>query len=117
MNKTIKLTIEDRYQIIKYAHQIPCTLVVRANFDQFVEKLELDEEESKQYTVSYNDAGEMVVSDAKYVREYTRNDFPVIYDAIVSYVNTIREESSGEKPSLDASYVQSITKWLDKLVG
>lgn len=118
MNPTqVALNIVDRYNIIKYAHQIPSTLRVRMEFDDFVSKLELSEEESATYTVTMGAEG-ITCSDDSYVRIYNPgNDFPVIYDAIKSYVADIEEAASGEQPTMDPSYVANIAKWLRKLVG
>lgn len=118
MEPIIELTLEDRYQIIKYAHQIPCTLAVRAAFNPFVELLELNDFEiADGYTVEYGENGAIKVSNPEYRRAYTREDFPVIYDAIRTYVDDLKMNSTGDKPSISKEYADSITKWLDKLVG
>lgn len=115
MEKEYTLTIADRYNIIKYAHQLDSTTAVRLNFDAFIEKLELDDEEQKKYKVSVVD-GVVQSSDDTYVRKYVASDFPpVIISAIADYVKHLENSASGDRPTMDADYVNGITKWL-KLV-
>lgn len=64
-----KLTIKDRFELMKYTNLLPCTLALRIAIDSFNQKLELTDEESKQFDVSFDDNKNVVCNNPDYTIE------------------------------------------------
>lgn len=97
MSKKINLTIAERYDIVKYAHQIPSTMVTYFTFPEFLEAIQITDEEAKEYDVKVVDGVvECNCPDRKF--EYDTDIFPKpIMDTIAQYVKEVQEEIDEEK--------------------
>lgn len=97
MDKTISLTIAERYDIIKYAHQIPSSRMSYFSFPAFMEVIQITPEEEKEYDIKVN-GGKIECNCPDKVFEYHISDFPdVIINTIRHYVEDIKAEIEEEK--------------------
>lgn len=123
MANKIKLTIEDRYRIVTYAHQIPSSTGVYFNFPAFVDKLSLTDDEEKEYAVSVDSDGAVKSNSPDKVFEYDSSDFPeIVMNAIAGYIEDLKttmadmREANKENPDYtDSELYTNIVKYLGKL--
>ena len=97
MNKKISLTIPERYDIVKYAHQIPSNRVTYFTFPAFLEVIQITDEEAKEFDVKVVDGKvECNCPDRKF--EYDTASFPQqILDTIAQYVKDVQAQIDEEK--------------------
>lgn len=55
MANIVKLTVKDRHNIIKYAHNLPSTMQTYFYFDEFLDLLKFTDEEEKEYGIELVD--------------------------------------------------------------
>ncbi len=96
-SKKISLTIAERYDIVKYAHQIPSSWVTYFLFPEFLEVIQITDEEAKEYDVKVVDGTvECNCPDRKF--EYDQDSFPKqILDTIALYVQDVQAQIDEEK--------------------
>ena len=101
---SIKLSIKDRYDLMKYVHKLPCTLRLRMAIDTFFQQIELTEEENTKYGININPVTyEISSNDDSYVKEY--ESFPEeVVNSLKEYVNAYdgKEEYKNNKLLQDA---------------
>ena len=97
MSKKISLTIAERYDIVKYAHQIPSTRVTYFSFPEFLDVIQITDEEAEKYGVKVvNGKVECSCPDRKF--EYDVDSFPKpIMDTIAQYVKDVQAQIDEEK--------------------
>ena len=121
MSKKISLTIAERYDIVKYAHQIPSSMATYFTFPDFLNVIQITDEESKEFDVKVVD-GKVECNCPDHKFEYDIADFPKqIIDTIVQYVKDVQAQIDEEKkntPDHTASPLyEKIVAALNKLVG
>jgi len=96
---SISLTIKDRFELIKYTHKLPCTLALRLSVDDFLDQLELTEEERAQYGVKVDPVTyDLSVEDESYAVTYEK--FPeAVVKSITSFVRD-HDTEEGQKSLL-----------------
>lgn len=123
MEKTIELTIEDRYRIMTYAHQIPSSAGVYLNFPAFVDKIGLTDDEEREYEVKVGADGVITSNSPDKVFTYKYSDFPeVVMSAIKGYVEDLtatmadlREANKANKDYTDSELYTNMVSYLGKL--
>ncbi len=97
MSKKISLTIPERYDVVKYAHQIPSTMVTYFSFPEFLEVIQITDDEAKGFDVKVVDGNvECNCPERKF--EYDTASFPKpIMDTIEEYVKEVQEEIDEQK--------------------
>lgn len=106
MDKTISLTIAERYDVIKYAHQIPSSRLSYFSFPAFLDVIQITPEEEKEYDIKVvGNKIECNCPDKKF--EYKVSDFPeIIINTIKHYVEDVKgliEEEKKNTPDHSAS--------------
>lgn len=90
--RTVCMTIAERYVALKYVYGITCTTAVRLLINEFADKLQLDDEEKKTYSVTVTD-GVPKGSDPEYTRCFSASDFPEhILKCVKEYVDGMKYE-------------------------
>ncbi len=101
---SIKLSIKERYDLMKYVHKLPCTLKLRMAIDAFFQQIELTEEENQKYDIKIDPSTYQIsTNDDSYVREY--ESFPEeVVSSLKSYVDAYdgKEEYRNNKMLQDA---------------
>ena len=97
MRKKISLTIAERYDIVKYEQQIHSNRVTYFSFPEFLEVIQITDEEAKEFGVKVVDGTvECNCPDRKF--EYDTASFPKpIIDTIAQYVKDVQEQIDEEK--------------------
>lgn len=117
--KTVSLNIVDRYNMVKYINQLPCTLAVRGEVDVFIGKLMLTDAEKEKYSVTIDDNGEITPSDDSYVAEIDLSEIGEKFaDAIRDFIQMQRniiEEAEAEKTAVSPIHAK-IVDLLSKVV-
>ena len=115
MEKEISLTIEQRLGIISSAYTLKCTTAIRRVFNDFINALEVTDEEGKKYEVK-RDGEKIVSNDPTYTRSYKLTDFPTeIVKAIHGYIEYLDEAASQKPPLISPERVNEMTKWFKLL--
>lgn len=113
---TVSLKISDRYNIIKYAYQIPCTLAVRMAFDDFVDSLAVSDEEEAKAVVKIENGVPHVEND--FATEYKTETFPkVILDAIEEYIERLTVGAKAPNATLIKTTLDEVNASLGLLVN
>ena len=123
MSYIVKLSVEDRYNVLKYAHQLPSTLQTFFNFPAFREKLEFSPEDEKELDIKVVD-GKITCNKPDLVFEYDLETFPKpILRAINQRVDEIKDEMEQlrkahkeDKTFKDSPLFTAIVENLGKLV-
>lgn len=119
MEKEYALNLVDRYTIIKYAYNLPCTTNLIMVFNEFISKLELDDTEKDQYNITVA-GGKVIPSDETYTKIYKSGDFSsIIIDAIRDYVTQLNDQISEYKKSttyVKGSVIEDIVTVLSKIL-
>ena len=120
MAKIINLTIAERYDIVKYAHQIPATQVTYFSFPHFLDKIQITDDEAKEFDIKVVD-GEVQCNCPDRKFEIDVDAMPKqIIDTIAQYVKDVNEEIAEEKkntPDHSASPLyEKISAALSKLL-
>ena len=119
--RSVCLTIAERYAAIKHAYGLTCTTAARLLINEFVEKLQLDDEEKKTYQVSVK-YGVPEGSDLTYTRCFTAADFPqqmlvYIKEYVVGLKYEVKEREAkipgGTKGSFRESAINALSKIAD----
>ena len=123
MPHIVKLNVEERYNVLKYAHQLPSTLQTYFRFPEFREFLEFTPEEEKEMEVRVEN-GEVKCNCPDREFEYALEKFPKpILAAINQRVAEIRDEMAklreahkGDETFSDSPLFTAIVKYLGKMV-
>jgi hypothetical protein len=97
MSNTISLTIPERYEIVKYAHQIPSSNSTYFQFPYFLDVINITDEEIKEYGIKM-DQGSIECNCPDKVFEYNVEDFPeIIMTTIRHFIDDLQEQIDEEK--------------------
>lgn len=111
--KVVKLTLEQRYMIVKYIYRIPCTITVRLTIDGLVNQLMLsDDEKAAGYSVTYEN-GVPVPNDTDYVRTYLVDMLGPTVDGVrdyVRYLDDVIYEQTKDLPEDEANKLPDVVK-------
>ena len=99
---SVKLTLEQRYKLIRFIGRNPCTITVRLTVDALIDQLVLnDEERAAGYTVEIVD-GVAKPNNTEYTREYTADMLGPTLEGVrdfVKYLDEIIKETNGGSES------------------
>lgn len=120
MAKKISLTIPERYDVIKYAHNLPSNIALYSVFPEFVDAIQLSDEEGEKYEIKVVD-GVVTCNAPDLTFEYDLDTFPpIVIDSIKNYVNDIKEimaeEKKANKNAEPSKMYVAAVKALEKLV-
>ena len=97
MDKTIKLTLAERYDVIKYAHHLPSSRLSYFAFPAFLDVIQITPEEEKEYDIKVVD-GKIESNSPDKVFEYHASDFPeIIINTIRHYIEVVSKQIEEEK--------------------
>ena len=118
MSNKITLTIPERYDVIKYAHNLPSNIALFTAFPDFVEAIQLSDEEGEKYGIKVEN-GTVTCNDPTLTFEYDLDSFPkIVIDSIKNYVSdmkAIMAEEAKKKVEPSKFYTAAV-KALEKLV-
>lgn len=89
-----KLTLKDRFELSMYARRLPCTLSLRLAISDFLEQIDITQNEYTTYNISLID-NKFTCSDSSYVVEYT-NFSEIVVNAMKDYIKMYNHESNKE---------------------
>lgn len=99
----VKLKVSDRINIINNAQKMGCTWPVRCKFDEFIDTVNVSDEEYEKAGVGRDDKGKIVVKD-DFTVDYDTDNIPkVISDAIADTIIKL-EETSVRIPTMTPVY-------------
>lgn len=103
MSNTVKLKVSDRINIINNAQKLGCTWAVRCKFDEFIDSVNVTDEEFEKAGVGRDEDGKLTVKN-DFTVEYDKAQVPdVIKDAIVQNIIKL-EEGALRVPTLKPLY-------------
>ena len=109
MNPTIKLTLEDRFNLSRYSRKLPCTLSLRLSINVFLAQLEITADELKKYDVTISPTT-FSSNDPDYMISYESFP-PAVIDAIKRYVKFVDNEKN-----VDNVLLQKMLETFKKIV-
>lgn len=99
----VKLKVSDRINIINNAQKLGCTWPVRCKFDEFIDTVNVSDEEYEKAGVGRDENGKIVVKDDFTVDYDTSNVPDVIAKAIANTIINL-EETSVRVPTMTPVY-------------
>lgn len=99
----VKLKVSDRINIINNAQKLGCTWPVRCKFDEFIDTVNVSDEEYEKAGVGRDENGKIVVKDDFTVDYDTSNVPDVIAKAIANTIINL-EETSVRVPTMAPVY-------------
>lgn len=107
---SVKLTISDRYNLMKYCNRLQSTMNLRMAIDQFFNQIEITEEETERFKVSINPKTyELSCNDDLYTKEFESFPKEVVL-AIKEYVDVYTGKTEYESNKIIQNMLEVFRK-------